>query len=650
MQLAFNLDASGHLGEVERTDDPSTLVPVGQEPSSCDVYALPTEAKVRRAKDAIGHVFELGHPTAVAYSAGKDSTILLYLVLEVARERRAQGLPLPTILVTHAQTKVDNPAYEQVANGEIQRVRAYSAVHGLPVRVDIAEPSLNDSWAVRIISGRALPTFANSTSRDCSISLKLLPQQRQRKLALKELSAIGEPVVMVGTRFDESVHRNAAMAARGERDSEIWVQEIRNGTGKLLREELRLSPICHFSQEDVWVLLAEMQTGERQSFTDAKAIWEAYRDGGGSSCAVVSDDALKAAAKACGARFGCWSCAAVGRDRSLEAMVESDPKYEFMRGLNCLQRFIVDTQYDMSRRQWVGRTITQDGFIAIGPDAYSAEMQRDLLRYALTLDKLERRAAAVLRISPRFEIVSLRQLVAIDIIWAMQGHQPRPYEAMHVYMDVNEKGGNYFPPSVDASRFEKKVPKSKWLYVGRDYDSDDGNSDMYTGARNLMADVVGSSGSGGCAANTTLGNGRIVMDVDRTPFFEVDEEGAGLFLEWEIYESRLHERTQHLSPGEAFRHYQLLGTFSTSMRHLGDQDYMLRRADWKRRHGVFAMSTEQLLSRSVTDAERAAGLKSPAGFSLLSDDYQASLKAAHARRESRRRKAPATACGLTAEA
>ena len=595
-------------------------------------YCLSTVEKVQRSKDAIHSVFDKGHPVVVAYSAGKDSTVMLYLILEVATERKAQGLPMNQILVTHASTQVDNPAYEEVTKTEIARIRAWAAEKELPLRLDIAVPSLNDSWAVRIISGRALPTFANSSSRDCSISLKITPQARQRKAALKELSIAGAPVVMVGTRFDESTSRASRMKLRGETDDAIWCEEVRNGAGKRIRDELRLSPICFYSQEDIWVILAELQAGSRKSYTDAAAIWEAYRDGGNSSCAVVSDDIMKSSAKACGARFGCWSCAAVGRDKSLESMIESDPKYEFMRGLNRLQRFIVDTQYDMGRRQWVGRTIQKDGYIAIAPDAYSPAMQRELLLYALTLDKKERSAARKLGIAPRFEIVTLQQLIAIDIIWSMQGHQTRAFEAVHAWMAVNEAGKSYAPPEVVASSFGKTVPKPVWLYVGTDYDSDAGYSDVYTGARNLMADFVGSTETEGCAQNIDIGNGRMVMAVDKSNFFEVDEQGAEDFLFWEIMESRVHERPEASDPGQAFRHYQMLGTFSTARRHLAEQDYMLRRADWKRRHGVFAMTNAQLIERSVTDAQRAAGLRCASGMTTLPEDYAAKLEAEHARR------------------
>ncbi len=639
---AATLSAADPLAGVGASAAPSAATLASAEFKA--VYDLSTEDKVARAKEAIARVFEMGHPVAVAYSAGKDSTILMHLVLEVARERRVQGLKLSKILVTHAQTQVDNPAYEEVANSEIERVRAYAKAHDLPLRVDIAYPSLNDTWAVRIISGRALPTFANSSSRDCSVSLKLKPQERQRKAALKELAETGKPVVMTGTRFDESDHRFDAMMARGERDSEIWVQEVRSGVGKLVREEMRLSPICFFSQEDVWVLLAEMQSGDRQSFTDAAAIWEAYRDGGNSSCAVVSDDAMKASAKACGARFGCWNCAAVGRDKSLEAMIESDSKYAFMRGLNKLQRFIVDTQYDVTRRHWVGRTVTKDGYLAIGPDSYSPAMQRDLLRYSLTLDRDERRAARHLGIEPRFTIVTLEQLVAIDIIWSMSGHQPRAFEAIHIWEDVNERGASYYPPEVDASKFSKKMPSPKWLYVGPDYDSDRGYSDVYSGGRNILADLNGVTESAGCAPNVELNDGRIIMSVERTPAFEVDRDGAEDFMVFCVGEDRIHERPEAADPGEAFRQYQMLGTFTTSLRHQVDQDDMLRRADWRRRHGVNQMSPKQLLARCVSDSQRAAGLRCPEGMTTLDEDYQARLDAEHARRTAGRwRPQPETA-------
>lgn len=591
-------------------------------PPAPDPADLSLPEKVERAVAAIRRLLWRGHPLAVGYSGGKDSSVMTSLVLEAAMREKEVGGSLPQILLTHARTGVDNPAMELVVRDEIERIRAYAATNDLPVRVDIVEPALNDSWAVRIISGRALPTFANSATRDCAIAWKLRPQQRQRKAVFQELLATGEPVVLVGTRFDESTTRAARMAARGEMDAEIWREEVLGPTGKVQRVECRLSPIAYWTQEDIWVFLSELGSGERASYTDAKQIWDVYRDAGNSSCVVVADDALKAGAKACGARFGCSLCAAVGRDKSLESMIESDPKYRFLLPLNQLQRFLVETQYDLDRREWVGRTIQRDGFIAVAPDSYSASMQRELLRYALTIDRDERLAAARLGIAPRFELVSIEQLIAIDAIWSIQGYHPRPFEAIHIWEDVVCRGRSFYPPTYEGRFGKTAFPRPKWLYVGS-WDGQamaEGFDPMYTGARHLLADLVGATERGGCAGNVELSSGHVVMDIEQSEFFAVDSEGAELFLAFEVLDRRIHDELAGADPGAAFRHYQMLGTISTARRHLGTIDDMLRRAAWKQRHGIFAMPRDELLARSVTDAERLAGMRSPAGVRTLGDE------------------------------
>lgn len=598
------------------------------------IFDLPTELKIGRAMSAIDAVFESGHPVCVSYSAGKDSTVLLYLVVEVACNRLAAGKPVSIILVTHANTGIENPAYAKVAEDEIERVRAYAKLRALPLRVDVVQPALNDSWAVRIISGRALPTFPNSKDRDCSTNWKVIPQERQRKAALEELADVGQPVVMTGTRFEESDVRYEAMMRRGERDTEIWTKEVRNNKGKLIRKELQLSPICMFSQEDVWVILAELQSGERASFTDAADVWSAYRDGGGTSCAVVSDDAMKASAKACGARFGCALCAAVGRDKSLEAMIEADPSYAFMRSLNRIQRFIVDTQYDASRRQWIGRTLTSDGYLAIGPDAYSPAMQLELLRYALTADRDERDAARRLGIRPRFQLVSEEQLFAIDIIWSINRTQKRSFEALRAWQDVYNHGKSYYPPKdLKASDFPKKLPGKRWLYVGASYDSDAGYSDVYSGGRSALYDLTGAGESAGCSDFIELAGGNKMLAVERADFFQVDAEGIEYFLAFNVGEEDILNSPYAADPGWAYEVLRNQGVFQTFTRHQISQDKQLRRADWRRRHGVEQMSTAELLARCVTETERKAGLKCPEGMTTLPDDFQARLAADHARRE-----------------
>lgn len=564
------------------------------------VVELTTTEKVARARQGIRVLLEAGRPLAVAYSAGKDSSVLMALVFDAAIEAKAAGTLLPSILVTHANTGIENPAYQQVANAEIGRIEAFAARNGLPLRVDVTEPALNDSWAVRIISGRALPTFANSATRDCTISWKIKPQERQRKRALKELGESGAPVILVGTRFEESVSRAKRMSERGETDLDVWQEEVLNAAGKVVRVEDRMSPLAFWTQEDIWVYLSDLVHGRHESYTDAVAVWEAYQDGGNSSCAVVGDDAMKAASKACGARFGCALCTAVGRDRSLENMIEADPKYAYLRNLNRLQRFLVDSQYDKDRRNWLGRTINDKGFVAIAPDTYSPSMLKDLLYFALSIDFAEAAAAARAGVAPRFQLISPAALIAIDAIWSAQGIFERPFEAIRVFHDVALNGNLRFPPVDYVAPEGKSFPQPKYLYVGNDWDNEDRLGD-YTGLRSLEADLV-SAGESGCIGTRTLKNGRVVMDITQSDLFDIDNDGAMDFLCFEA-ERKVTDTAFSTDPTEGYRYYLLLGLLSTSTKHLSVIDKMMRRTNWKARQGVIGASPAELLSRSVTKEE-----------------------------------------------
>lgn len=64
------------------------------------------------------------------------------------------------------------------------------------------------------------------------------------------------------------------------------------------------------------------------------------------------------ASDACGARFGCWACQAVGLDKSMETLLATDPeRHGYMSGLNRIQRYLAKRRYAWEDRHPVGRTI-----------------------------------------------------------------------------------------------------------------------------------------------------------------------------------------------------------------------------------------------------------------------------------------------------
>lgn len=553
---------------------------------------LPTlQLLEQEAGAAIRAVLIAGHPVFVAYSGGKDSTAVLALALNTARSLKEEGLSVPPVIVTHGDTGIENPTVSMLAQNEMQKVREFGRRHGLTVRAEIAYPALNDTWAVSVLSGRKLPTFANSSSRDCTVAYKIEPMVRLRKRLLAEHGNGHPPVTLIGTRFEESTGRAARMTDRGESALTPWEK---NGA-------LFLSPIANWTSDDVWEFLGRLRAGDLEAFTDGADVFDLYASAGGTSCAVVADMATEGAkkARACGARFGCSLCAAVGRDKSLETMLDNDPGYAWLRGVNRVQRFIVQTQYDLSRRNWLGRSIDADGFLTVGPDTYASQMVAELLRYCLTVDAEELEAAYAAGLTqPRFQLVTPQQLVAIDALWGLHALHAEPFAAVKIWLDVHEHGQRYHPPESLVAGPSRSLPAPRYLYVGENWD--EGDKLRYAGLRNLLAEVVSREGS----PNRTLKDGTEVLRLEASNFFDVDEEGAQLFLEWEAQRS-VDRAAGHVS-NRSFFTYVSLGTISTSSKHAVVLDGLMRRTTWKYRHGLAgSVSREELLARSVAKADRA---------------------------------------------
>jgi DNA sulfur modification protein DndC len=91
------------------------------------------------------------------------------------------------------------------------------------------------------------------------------------------------------------------------------------------------SPIVDFNLEDVWNTLVDLPFPESIAVEELASI---YREGGG-ECPIVRETNDKPCASA---RFGCWTCTVVRRDKSAEHLIEAGhieikPYHEFRRWL-----------------------------------------------------------------------------------------------------------------------------------------------------------------------------------------------------------------------------------------------------------------------------------------------------------------------------
>lgn len=509
------------------------------------------------ALQAIGAFMDAGRPAIVLFSGGKDSSVLLNLALTAAVEQVRRG-HRPLVVIAHSDVGVENPEIQRLVAGEIAKASRFAREHGVTAVVRVAEPAFWDSFPVRVIGGRALPTFPDSR-RDCQTDLKRLPNERELALIERELLSKGwqKPVLMTGVWRDESVVRGAAVKGRGEKAVTLW-------TDKECR--LRLSPLLEWAVDDVWQYLGLANAGVIPSYSRFEETMQTYQAAGGSSCVVVADAEMQKHSKPCSSRFGCWVCTAVREDKSLRQMIETDrDRYGYLAPLAALRDFIAYTQYDWSRRQYVGRSIVE-GFIEVGADTYSPSMLADLLRYALSAQKLS-----------GVPIISAAQLIAIDARWS-QYAIAEPFAALRIWKQV-EEGAIWTPPAMRAHP-KTAVPKLGKIFVG-DWNDDVTSALEVTGLRNpAWEDFAETCGPG----LRTLASGRAVIDVEGES--EIDEEGAWLFLDFEL-ERMLRERaTASGYWTSGYETYLSFGLVQPGRGQSARVDQILRRSQWRQRHGL----------------------------------------------------------------
>ena len=153
-------------------------------------------------------------PWIVAYSGGKDSTLLLQLVWEVAAaDEPARRRP---IYVVSNDTLVESPLVIDHLRRSLEVIRAAAGAAGLPITVKVTEPCIDQTFWVNVIGRGYIPPTRNF--RWCTDRMKILPTNR---LLERLVLTHGRAVLLIGTRRSESRNRGRAMTQRGVTATEM---------------------------------------------------------------------------------------------------------------------------------------------------------------------------------------------------------------------------------------------------------------------------------------------------------------------------------------------------------------------------------------------------------------------------------------------
>ena len=253
----------------------------------------------------------------IGFSGGKDSSAVVKLLYTALQKNKVSSCKF---VVVCCDTGVENPIIDRFVKTTLLLIKREAREDGLRFDCEIIKPKIDQSFFVRII-GRGYPPPTNNF-RWCTKDIRIRPFQS----FLKELNQ--ERLIAVGTRVGESHQRDRSLRKSIDFDSdEKFYQRQREGfPGAIL-----FTPIIDFNVEDVWETLVQLESPKSINIAELVRF---YKDGSG-ECPTIRDFKDKPCSKA---RFGCWTCTVVRRDRSAERMIlqgynELEPYFRFRQWL-----------------------------------------------------------------------------------------------------------------------------------------------------------------------------------------------------------------------------------------------------------------------------------------------------------------------------
>jgi DNA sulfur modification protein DndC len=319
-------------------------------------------------------------PVIVAYSGGKDSSAVVKLVVNALLAKPELS---SKITIIYCDTKVENPILDEFTKRTLKALKAELAALGLGVGVRILCPALHQRYFVRVI-GRGYPP-PTSFFRWCTKDLRIRPVQAFiRKMGEQSL-------VLVGTRRGESAQRDRVLerAGGGMKQGPVFQKQMDGGLQTVL-----YLPIVTFGVQEVWEALAELSVPRS---IDIHELAELYRYGGG-ECPMVRETKDQPCASA---RFGCWVCTVVRRDKSAENLLKAG--FDDLRAFYDFRGWLSQIRNEPKRRC----NRRRNGQLAPGP--FTLKTRRMMLR---RVRKLEKQVGKTL--ISRVEERAIRSLWEID--------------------------------------------------------------------------------------------------------------------------------------------------------------------------------------------------------------------------------------------
>lgn len=341
-------------------------------------------------------------PWIIGFSGGKDSTTVLTLVwraLISVREQYGPTVLSRPVFVVNNDTLVENPIITDYILEVLDYIKKGAIEQELPIKVQVTLPKLEDSFWISFL-GKGYPV-PNNQFRWCTERLKIKPTSQ---FILDKVDAMGEAIVLIGTRLSESATRAKSIRKHEIKGHRLTKHPLNPNT-------YTYAPIKELYLEEVWYVLSKEPSpwgynNDRlfQIYADASA--DDYE------CPTMITDKTQ---PSCGqSRFGCWVCTVVKEDKSMKALIKNGnswmaPMLEY-RDLMVEGRNISENRYSTRRN---GQLAVDAAGHNMGN--YTFEYRVEMLKKLLVLQRNLQKE------KPHMELISNQELVAIQINWYRDG-------------------------------------------------------------------------------------------------------------------------------------------------------------------------------------------------------------------------------------
>lgn len=544
-----------------------------------------------------------------AFSAGKDSTSVLLMIIMVLLDRKAKGLSVPVLYVTTSSTKIESIPIQQNIEYQHDKIREYCESVGLVCYIDMPSPQTGSDF-IGVLSGKGMMPSPNMNRHSCTMDWKINSQKLARNRFMKAHGyRFNDVLILIGSRSDESTNREKNVAKKG------------HATGKVVfdakAKEFSMAPIVDWASDDVWELIAEARNNMVPTWDSLEKTIEIYRAAAGGECPIVAGDTVAQAGGCGSSRTGCAFCTAVNPHTSSDARIAETEEYAFTKPLHHIQMWLSTVISNYDYRSWISRSLWDENgrqlhpsnlpgyegkcYVKIAPHYYSSDLLIPLFRYVLTAQINENEWADRNKTEPRFTFITLEEIMYIDLKWTERGIA-KPYTALHELHEIMNEGKRYYPDVENLPPVTyQKMPKSRYLEVENVLRSE---SFKYSGLSDINGEITGAY------SHTEMGyedNGKVFynrnsivipssLNLDDTLTFNPE---ALWYIGDNLEEYSQRHLKSEMGSMDNLYHFSRLGAYSLSAVMANNLDFRLKMNTYLSSKGFLTMNGLELFEQGV---------------------------------------------------